>query len=948
VPDASAITFPGPPSLGRGVVVRPGQAVDGFPDAPRVLLDTAALTAPAAAVAELHDAWSRRRPIVVELALDPAVLQQPETYDAAPWSLDVSFSFTRERLAFLVWANTYDLRTGVAKWWWATKAARLGARETPEGPADVALADGTPACVDGGPRGPLPDLGTGAAVVHRESVELGLLTRAIDRPSRAELAPDQLAAVSHAAGPARVIAPAGSGKTRVLTERARHLLDDRAVEPRLVTAVAYNTKAAEELRSRLGPSANGAQVRTFHALGYALLREFADAPRLVDEREVRERIATLVDVQRAMNTDPIAPYLEALAQVRLALRDPEEVEAERDDIPGFATAFEAYRDGLKADRAIDFDEQIYGALELLLRDPGARRSAQLRCRHLLVDEFQDLTPAFVLLTRLLSAPGYQVFGVGDDDQTIYGYAGADPGYLVDFSQLFPGAHAHALEVNYRCPQGIVTAASHLLRHNSRRVAKSVRPPAAAPPDGVTLQRVAPERVAPTTVELVGGWLQAGTPPAQIAVLSRVNAWLLAPQVLLSEAGVPIDGGLDARVLQRTGLRSALAYLRCALAGGHYRGSDLAEIANRPSRRITTRARDVLRGRRSWSHANLDNYGAGRDTGRDAERVADLAADLKTLEAIATAPGATTASVLAHVRDRIGLGTAMQTLDGSSTDVNGSHVDDLAALIQVAAVHEDPMTFEPWLRAALERGRDTDGVRLASVHRVKGLEFDHVIALGVHRPHDLALDVEEERRIAHVAITRARRSVHVVANGADDAPFLDEMEGREPAVPVRPSRVAVAAPAAGTNVLNKPDRNERDRVTVEAEIGLAVTIEGGDAGEISEIEPAYAKVSFASGGWTQARWGATVRTDRGRATLEPPGYDAIITALTTWRAERAAHDNVPAYVVMHNSTRDGIARAQPATVVALSRCAGIGPTKIERYGDDILVVVERARASLGAD
>src|SRR5262249_30492288 len=109
-------------------------------------------------------------PVVVELAVEPGALQQPETCDAPPWSLEVTFSFARERLAFLVWANTYDARTGEPKWWWATKAARLGGRETPDGPADMLMADGTPAWVDGGPRGPLTELAAslaaGTAVIH--------------------------------------------------------------------------------------------------------------------------------------------------------------------------------------------------------------------------------------------------------------------------------------------------------------------------------------------------------------------------------------------------------------------------------------------------------------------------------------------------------------------------------------------------------------------------------------------------------------------------------------------------------------------------------------------------------------------------------------------------------------------------------------------------------------
>ncbi len=932
----AAAPFPGPAVLGRSVVVLPGQYIEGFDAAPRVRVDEASLRAPAKVVANLQRAWIDRTPVLVELAVDAGALQVPETCTDAPWSLDVSFAFERERLAFLVWANTYDARAGEPVWWWATKAARLGATPTPHGPADITLADGTHAWVDGGPRGPLAiDAPMEIAVVHRESVDAGLLTRAADAPPLANLAPDQLEAVCHRAGPARVIAPAGSGKTRVLTERARHLIVDRKIEPQLVTAVAYNAKAAEEMRTRCGFDARvGPQVRTFHALGYALLREFGGAPRLLDEREARDRVGALVDVRYATNTDPIAPYLEALGLVRLALHDPKEVEAERDDIPGFASMFEAYRDGLHDDNAIDFDEQIYGAIELLLRDPDARRVAQRRCRHLLVDEFQDLTPAFLLFARLLAAPAYQVFGVGDDDQTIYGYAGADPRFLVDFAQLFPGATQHALEVNYRCPIDVVTATTALLRHNRKRVAKQVRPGPDAHPAGLALRREPPDRVAPAVVEQVRAWIDAGTPTAEIAVLARVNAWLLAPQVLLAEAGIAVDGSLDTKVLQRTGLRSALAYLRLAFGNGRYHGTDVAEVANRPSRRITSRARDVLRRRRQWSRADLANYGTGREVGRDAERVAELGDALVALEAMAK--HTTTAEILAHVRDRIGLGAAMQTLDGSSTDVNGSHADDLGALIQVASVHDDPFSFEAWLRDALSKPRSADGVQLASVHRVKGLEFDRVIALGVHRPHDLALDVEEERRIAHVAITRARIDAHVIASVADTAPFLDEMAGREPAVPVRVARRTVEpAPEAPAR------ERERDVRVLEPAIGETLTLEGGDMGEVIEIEADAAKVAFAGGGFTRARWGTGVRTDEGRAVLEPPGYNAIVAALTSWRAERAAGDGVPAYVVMHNATRDGIARARPVSMVQLSRCAGIGPTKLERYGDDILVAVERA-------
>ena len=308
-------------------------------------------------------------------------------------------------------------------------------------------------------------------MVHRESVALGRLTVAGDAAPAEELAPDQLAAVTHRAGPARIVAPAGSGKTRVLTARLRHLLRDRGLEPELVTAVAYNTRAAEELRERT--AGLGASIRTIHSLGL-MICNLDQRREVIGERDQRAILDRLVTVGRIPNTDPFQPWLEALAEVRLALRDPLEVEADRGDVDGFAETFDRYREELTRRGVIDFDEQIYRAVELLLTRPDLRRRVQRMATHLLIDEFQDLTPAFLLLLRLVAAPAWQLFAVGDDDQTIYGYAGATPDYLVDFDRYFPGASHPALEVNYRCPPDVVEAAVTLLGHNRRRVDKTIR------------------------------------------------------------------------------------------------------------------------------------------------------------------------------------------------------------------------------------------------------------------------------------------------------------------------------------------------------------------------------------------------------------------------------------------------------------------------------------------
>jgi DNA helicase II / ATP-dependent DNA helicase PcrA len=477
VPSASA---PGPTALGRGVVVRAGQdAPRGWRDAPRLRVDDAVVADPGPAADVLHQAWLRRAPVVLELAAANDAVREPEVCLLRPYEVPRDFTLHRERLHWLTWANTYDARGGVPIWWHGVLAQRRAGAQ-PSDTHDVILGDGRHAWVDGGPRGPVE--GVSDPLVHRESVGLGRLTVLGTQAPADELAPDQLAAVGHRSGPARVIAPAGSGKTRVLTARLRHLIRDRRVEPDLITAVAYNTRAAAEMRERTADLSGGGRrvsIRTLHSLALWICRMERDRE-MIDERGQREILDRLVRTARIPNQDPYQPYLEALAEVRLGLADPQRVELERGDVDDLPEVFVDYREELHRRGLLDFDEQIYHALELLLREPEIRTRAQLAGTHLLVDEFQDLTPAFLLLVRLVAGPSQQVFGVGDDDQTIYSFAGATPDHLVDFDRWFPGAAHHALEVNYRCPPGVVESVARLLSHNRHRVPKTIRSGADGP------------------------------------------------------------------------------------------------------------------------------------------------------------------------------------------------------------------------------------------------------------------------------------------------------------------------------------------------------------------------------------------------------------------------------------------------------------------------------------
>ena len=910
-----------PAAFGRGVVVNAGDPVpEPWAGAPEVLVDEHALADPASVVAVLHEAWAGRRAVVVRLAVDPGRFREaPDIEVAQPWRLDPGFELWHDRLHFLVWANTYDARDGEPVWWWGRKAQRLGAAP-PDGDAvegsaaaDVVLPDGTPAWIDGGPRGDLgPQAVGGLTVVHAESIDRGRLTPVRPRagdPAVRRLAPDQSQAVDHGAGPARVIAPAGSGKTRVLTERLRYLVVSRGYEPEGVVAVAYNRKARDEMVART-PGV-GARILTLNALGYELVATgLGRRPEVLDVREVRRLLEPLVPRgARRLNTDPLAPYLDALSAVRLGLRDPIDVEDERGDVPGLADAFPAYRAELRRRGVVDFDEQVLLAIELLLGDGAFRRAQQARHRHLLVDEFQDLTPAHVLLIRLLSTPRFDVFGVGDDDQVIYGHAGASPRFLTEFGRYFPAAAEHALEVNYRCPPAVVDAARHLLTRNRVRVAKRIRTGRtgsalvadAAGPEGFRVRRHAPQAGATELVDVVRAWLTGdrAAQPHDIAVLTRVGSLLLAPHVALVEAGVPITSILRPDVLTRTGLRAALAYLRIAADADRIDPRDLIEVYRRPSRGLP-----------NWIERwfgrchSIDDVrrAAGRiDDVKVAGKVDGLAGELAKLAVLAGS--GSSRSLLEHLRDTVGLGQAVDLLD--ATGVAGeSHRDDLEGLMQVADLHPDPGGFEPWLRAALTRPGDDNGVVLSTIHRVKGREWRRVAVFGATDgivPHRLShgrAALEEERRVFHVAITRAIDEVAVLADASRPSPFLSELHDTAPAEvetepmpgPERPG--GAAAKSGGHGVQAEPPGPRRQRADV----------------------PAL------------------------QAAPSDPDAARVAAALREWRRDRSRADGVPAYVVIHDRHLVGIAERRPTDRAALAACPGIGPAKLAAYGDELVSLV----------
>jgi DNA helicase-2/ATP-dependent DNA helicase PcrA len=959
--------MPDPLLLGRSIVVRPRQpapAAWGGCERLRVgKVDVATADVVGAA-------WRARTSLVVELA--PGLgLDRPDEPPAEsitglqPWKWEFDLDLVGERLHHALWANSVDARDGAPRYHWADQAVALGARVDTSGQADVVLPDGRPAICDGGPLDASLSDRVSAATLHRIGLEHRLLTPlGSPEPSGVPLAPDQLAAVGEPRAAARVIAPAGSGKTRVLTERARLLHAGWGVPPDAMALVAYNVRAASEMRSRLHelPSL---RIRTLNALSLRLCGRRTT----IEEPEVRRMLAGLVDFPRRAESDPAAPWIEALSRVRLGLADPDEVEEEVGDVSGLERVARQYREMLRERDGADFDEQVTAAIERLLADPAFRRRSQRFARVLLVDEFQDLTPAHMLLIRLLSGPAGAVFGVGDDDQTIYGYAGATPRWLVDFDRWFPGSADHPLEVNYRCPAPVVNAASNLLMRNSLRVDKTIRA-SKADGNGCLAVRAGGDRPARTAVARVVELLGAGARPADIAVLSRVNASLVPVHVLLRHSGVPVNRAMDSRFLQRGGVRAALAWLSIAVGpAGTIPGSSMREAARRPKRGMSQSLLDLMARRRSVEGlSDLADWLDSKASRRDADKVRDFATDVATVRRAAARGGAATASMLAVVRTRIGdggLDAGADALDRWSHGAIAAHADDLAALSELAELEPDPARFGGWLGEHLGAPGDDSGVTLASIHAVKGREWPHVV---VHHatsgllPHRLAWDVEEERRVFHVGLTRCVDSVTVVT-GEPASPFVAEMTGE--AAPEQGTPLGLRTAPAGRSstaraVGPRPGGPGpgRGRVaagslravrpapameTVPATVGLRFVRQGHEYEVVGVHGDGVKAVVRGGRAISTMKFGSSVNCLGGTVVLGHPTCLEAAERLRTWRTERARSSGRPAYTVFDDKTLKALAAALPTSESGLAAIPGIGPVKLETYGPELTALFEELRS-----
>jgi DNA helicase-2/ATP-dependent DNA helicase PcrA len=574
-----------------------------------------------------------------------------------------------------------------------------------------------------------------------------------------------------------VLAGPGSGKTRVITHRIARLIS-RGAAPASLLALTFTNKAAEEMRTRLEAMKvpRGATLCTFHSLCARLLREFAGRAGLPEGFSIYDQAdqkTVLNEVLKGRDIDPKeyppARILRQIGFLKNLMLGPDKVPA--DLAPGlpsglFAEMYAAYEKRLAAAGALDFDDLLIRTARLLRDDPEVRDSLGRRYRFILVDEYQDTNQCQYRIARALSRSHDNLFVTGDPDQSIYGWRGADIGIILAFEKDFPGAPVVRLEENFRSTPQVLRLADDLIRSNVRRKEKRLIPrkPGGSLP---RLYRFADEYEEARGVAAWVRWMHEGRglDHGRIAVFYRVNAMSRLVEEELIKAGIPYQIVKGIEFFERREVKDMMAYLRLLVNPAD--DVSLARVVNRPARGIgdTTLRRLVARGRAAgrdlWSVLRSPAEAPGVPPAA-VPRIGEFVRIIEDLRARLDRPVAET---MRAVYERTGLRKAHE--DENDTDA----LENVQELVHSALDFDRGEAAAGGLAGYLQQAAlisDADGYRegsgavsLMTLHTAKGLEFAAVMIIGVENgilPHfksgESGRDVEEERRLLFVGITRA--------------------------------------------------------------------------------------------------------------------------------------------------------------------------------------------------
>ncbi|KVW96792.1 UvrD-helicase domain-containing protein [Thiobacillus denitrificans] len=604
------------------------------------------------------------------------------------------------------------------------------------------------------------------------------------------LNPEQRAAVTLPHESALILAGAGSGKTRVLTTRIVWLIQTGQVSPHGVLAVTFTNKAAKEMMTRISAmlpiNTRGMWVGTFHGLANRLLRTHyreAGLPQSFQILDSQDQLSAIKRLMKAMNVDTekyepkkVQRFINSNKEAGHRARD---AEAYDEYSMRLAELYEAYDAQCQREGVADFPELLLRAYELLYRNEPLRQHYQDRFRHILIDEFQDTNTLQYRWLKLFAGPHTALFAVGDDDQSIYAFRGANTANMAEFEREFAHGNVIKLEQNYRSHGHILTAANTLISQNAHRLGKNLW---TAEGDGEPIRvfnAYSDQEEASFVVDEVRALNREGMNLSDMALLYRSNAQSRVLEHALFSASVPyrVYGGL--RFFERQEVKHALAYLRL-LTNPEDDGAFL-RVVNFPTRGIGARTLEQLTD--GAARAGMSLWQAACTGGGKVAGFAKLIEDIKQVTA-----DLPLAEAIDHVIEASGLA------DYYRADKEGAdRLENLNELVNAAALFSQETeentydaTGEPapgetesvraldtfLAHAALEAGEHQagaghDALQLMTVHAAKGLEFHAVFITGLEEslfPHEQSANeesgLEEERRLMYVAITRARRRLYL--------------------------------------------------------------------------------------------------------------------------------------------------------------------------------------------
>ena len=581
----------------------------------------------------------------------------------------------------------------------------------------------------------------------------------------------QTQAIMHKDGPMMVLAGPGSGKTTVITHRVQYLTKEYGIDPGDILVITFTRAAAEEMRERYEAlTGGGSRVTfgTFHSIFFRILKL---AYRYTADNIVREeqQMQFVRELAQAGGLEPedenefAASILSEISSVkgeRIAL---EHYYSKNCPDAVFRQLYAGYEEKMRRAGLIDFDDMMVLCLELFTERKDILSAWQRRYRYILIDEFQDINRLQYEIVRMLAKPEDNLFIVGDDDQSIYRFRGAKPEIMLGFERDYPGAGRILLDVNYRSTEEIVAPALRLIGENQKRFSKAIHTTGRHGKNVITKLWQDPGEENLAIAREIQLYLQSGVRPGDIAVLYRTNAGPRFLMEKLMEYNLPFRTRDTVPNLYEHWIsRNILTYIRIAM--GSRAREDILQVINRPKRYIS---RDAMPDE-TVSFERMKVFYAEKDW--IAERIESLEGDLRAIARMSPL------AAVNYIRQGMGYDEYLIEYAAFRRMRPEELLETADELKESAAGFK---TFDEWfahidaykeelLRQAAQRRTETDAITLATMHSAKGLEFPIVYILDANEgitPHSRAMldeDMEEERRLFYVAMTRAKTRLHVYA------------------------------------------------------------------------------------------------------------------------------------------------------------------------------------------